>query len=471
MVSEAAEPVPIPAHSPELHVLSRMFWSEEDARYLADHVDPGHFLAKDRRQLFVELAHAAAKGFTPVTFNAHIAGSRPDLNRLLTQIQGAAGTEAFNDDAPLPALAASLATWAQAEKFRRAIRHASQHLGKGEPPDQVRSTLDRHLLSIDTAAITEKTYDDMADMAARVREHLSGDLPRGLAFGIRMLDKNVVPLLPGNFLLVGGTSGSGKSTVLRNFVRNWMRAGEKVALYSVEMMGDEQLPNFACMETGIDIANYTKNQLTDAERARVLEVVDWIASSGELTINERGSQTPESILRSMKRYCATGHTVFVIDHIHRLTYGEKPGDDIRLHVAAFARALKSFAVDHACIVAAAVQYVKMPPTQEPDDSSIREANNILEEADRVLHIYRPLVVSERDAFGEVFPRLTDTGRRIMADEAKKGELLAQDPTRIYVKIGKQRIRPTGKIVAVPFNAASGLMYEIEERVYTTGVAA
>lgn len=460
-----------PASSPELHVLSRMYWDEADARFLADHVDPGHFLAKDRRQLFVELAHAAVKGFTPVTFNAHIAGAKPDLSRLLSEIQGASGTAAFNDDAPLPALAQSLATWAQAEKFRRAIKYASQHLGKGEPPDKVRSTLDRHLLSIDTAAITEKTYDDMADMAARVREHLSSDQPRGLKFGIQMLDKHVVPLMPGNFLLVGGTSGSGKSTVLRNFIRNWMRAGEKVVLYSVEMMGDEQLPNFACMETGIDIARYTKNELTDVERRKILEVVDSIAGAGELTINERASQTPESILRSMKRYRATGHTVFGIDHMHRLAYGQKPGEDIRLYVADFARALKTFAVDHGCIVAAAVQYVKMPPTQEPDDSSIREANNILEEADRVLHIYRPLVVSERDAFGEVFPRLTDTGRRIMADEAKKGEMLAMDSTRIYVKIGKQRIRPTGKLVAVPFNAASGLMYEVEERIYTTGVAA
>ena len=105
----------------------------------------------------------------------------------------------------------------------------------------------------------------------------------------------------------------------------------------------------------------------------------------------------------------------------------------------------------------------MEPNAEPNDSSIREANNILEEADRVLHVWRPLVVCDREPDGELSPRIGHNGERIFKDKAKRGDLVGEDPHRVYIKIGKQRIRPVGGLVAVHFNRYSGLMYEVEEQ--------
>ena len=447
-----------------MHVLARMFWGfeDDDARYLADAVDPACFLSVDRRELFVQIAHAAARGSSPVSFRAHIQAVQPRLIPLLDELIGEAGNEGMFDQTSREALAESIRDWSVAEKFRRAVAHAADSIKKGEAPAEVRSTLDRHLMSIDTSAITERKYDDMEDMLDRVKEHLSTNEPQGLRFGITKLDRRVVPLTPGNFCLVGGASGAGKSTVLRNFIRYWMGQGEKTALFSLEMGGDEQLPNFACMSTAIDVRWYVENRLSPAQRVSMIQECEKIRDSGLLTINERSNQTPDSILRAMKRYRATGHRIFVIDHLHRVTYGEKPGEEIRLHIAAFAKALKSFAVDHSCIVVAGVQYIKMPPNTEPDDSSIREANNILEEADRVLHVWRPLVICDREPDGELSPRIGQNGERIFKDKGKKGELVGEDPHRVYLKIGKQRIRPVGGLVAVHFNRVSGLLYEVEE---------
>ena len=48
--------------------------------------------------------------------------------------------------------------------------------------------------------------------------------------------------------------------------------------------------------------------------------------------------------------------------------------------------------------------VKIKPQTEPDDSNIREANQILEEADAVFHIYQPLVVCDQHPDGFLSPR-------------------------------------------------------------------
>lgn len=455
----------LPTPSPEMHVLSRMFWGfeDEDARFLADAIDPSCFLSQDRRSLFVELSHAAARGASPVSFRAHIAAAQPRLIPLIDELTvGDLSHEGSFDQTSCEALADSIRDWSVAEKFRRAVAHASTSIQKGEAPAEVRSVLDRHLMAIDTSAIIERKYDDMDDMVARVKEHMSTTEPQGLRFGINRLDRRVVPLTPGNFCLVGGSSGAGKSTVLRNFIRYWNSQGERTALFSLEMGGDEQLPNFAAMEMGLDVRFYVENRLSPGQRARMLEECEKIRDSQLLTLNERSNQTPDSILRAMKRYRATGHRIFVIDHLHRVTYGEKPGEEIRLHIAAFAKALKSFAVDQSCIVVAGVQYVKMEPNSEPNDSSIREANNILEEADRVLHVWRPLVVCDLEPDGELSPRVFGTGERIFKEKAKRGDPLGEDPHRVYIKIGKQRIRPVGGLVAVHFNRQSGLMYEPAE---------
>jgi hypothetical protein len=224
------------------------------------------------------------------------------------------------------------------------------------------------------------------------------------------------------------------------------------------MLGLEQLPNFACMDTGLDLGKYIRQQFTSYESKQFDDALTWWEKNENFILNERAAVTPDSILRAMKRYRAEGTEVFVLDHLHRVIYGEGK-DDIRLPMAAFARNLKNFGADNNCKVMAGVQYVKIKPTAEPDDSSIREANNILEEGNYVFHVWQPLVAGEMTIHGDFIPRSNADGSRVLADAAEKGAVLGNDPERIYIKCGKQRIRPWRGMIVLPFNPASGLMYE------------
>lgn len=452
--------------SPEMTLLARMVWNPDDARYCADNLDPSVFSRKSTRSLFLTIAKESASGFTPTTLSAKLASGDPDVAELLSDLLSSEGLEDSFEGSPIHILVPAVTEWATAEKFRKTIAAAHEALLDGMVPTDVRDTLDRRLAAIDTASLTERSYDDKRVMADQVRDFLHNPEPQGLTFGFHKMDSRVMPLLNGNFVLVGGASGAGKSTVLRNFVRNYVRRGHKTAVFSLEMLGLEVMPNLVCMDTGLDIGKYVRQQLQGYEVRQFEEMLSWWENNDDFILNERAAVTPDSILRAMKRYRAEGVEIFVIDHLHRVTYGEG-SDDLRLPMAAFARNLKNFAADQGCKVIAGVQYVKIKPTVEPDDSSIREANNILEEGNYVFHVWQPLVAGEQNVHGDFVPRQNPDGSRILADYAEKGATLGNDPERIYIKCGKQRVRPWKGMIAIPFNPASGLMYEetrhIEER--------
>jgi replicative DNA helicase len=448
--------------SPEFTLLARMVWNPEDARYCADNVDPSVFSSRASRQLFLTIAQESAKGFTPTTLSAKLATGRPEVRNLFDDLIGTDGLDDSFEGTPINQLVPAVTEWAKAEKFRKAVAIAHESLGSGDTPDEVREKLDKHLASIDTASLTDRSYDDKHIMAAQVRDFLYSPEARGLTFGFERWDSRVMPMLEGNFVLVGGASGAGKSTVMRNVVRSLVHRGKKTALFSFEMLGLEQLPNLACMDTGLDIGRYIKQQFSPYEQKQFDDALSWWENNEDFILNERAAVTPESIFRAMKRYRALGVKVFVLDHLHRVIYGEGK-DDIRLPMAAFARGIKNFAADENCIVIAGVQYVKIKPTVEPDDSSIREANNILEEGNYVFHVWQPLVAGEQTTTGEFVPRSNADGSRILADYAEKGAVLGNDPERIYIKCGKQRIRPWRGMIVMPFNPASGLMYDTNLR--------
>jgi len=434
-----------------------MLYDVAAARELADAVDPAHFRDADERQLFLALAHAVTEQYDVVSFCQHVRRETPRLADVLERVLAAGEAEQF----PVT-LARDLARSFLADGVRDLVVGAHQRL-KSDPAPEIKADLERALAALDAASLDGRSYDDKHAMVRRVERWLDGEGTRGLSFGLAPLDRRVVPLLPGNLLVVGGSPGSGKSTVIRNFLRNWVSMGEHVALFSLEMGGDEQLPNLACMDGGLDYESYFRNTMSADDKAYLFRGVCAWRDEPRLTLNERGAATPEYILGAMKRYRAHGATVLIIDHMHRVTYSLDGQGEIRLAVAAFVRSLKSFAVDYQCIVVAGAQYTKRDATTEPHDDNLREAAQIAEEADRVLHVWRPRVAGQLNDAGVFRPTLGDRGLPILERDAPKTTpRLDLDPEHVYVKIGKQRIRPIGGTVIIPFNAMSGRMYDVRE---------
>jgi replicative DNA helicase len=230
---------------------------------------------------------------------------------------------------------------------------------------------------------------------------------------------------------------------------------------SLEMSAREQWIGLACMDAGIDVGQALTRTLDPASRIRLWDAVRGSQATG-LRINDRARVTPEYLLRTLRRYRAEGFEIFIVDHLHRIEYGARPDQqDLRLLMGGLARSLKSFAMDTHAVVVALAQLVKKPRSDEPNDSEIRETGQIAEEADKVFFVYRPDVAHERLPNGSLRPMDRDgvPGRRFFAADAPSRSVLASDDSRVYIKLGKQRIRPRDALVSIAIDASTGRMFD------------
>lgn len=464
-VEAPASPTPYDQLGPEFIVLAKLVWTNhEDRERLIALIDPASFLAKAHRALFLLIARHADIGISPATLAPLIDEEAPVARPVFERICGVDGSVAMEDDATIDALAKALASHGTVTKFRRSL-HAALKLLDGEEGgyDTARGELERQLTSIDVAAISAKPYDDKGDMVRRVYEFRDGTGAEGLTFGLRKIDERVVPVRLGNLVVIGGRPGTGKSTWLRNWVRHWRRQLEEpVAYFSIEMPGDETLPLLACASAGLDAERFARKQFTPAEWDRFSEELERWRDDQAFRLNERSYVTPDWLLRTMKRYRADGITTFVIDHLHRLRYARNSEGEVRHSIAEFSGQLKSFASEYGARVVVGAQYTKGDKHQEPSDNLIRDAGEIIAEADKIFHTWLPLVAGTLYANGEFHPRKLGGGRRVMAADADKKDDVGVDPTRAYIMVGKQRMRSGEGILSFPFNHQTGFIADLED---------
>lgn len=432
-----------------------MLWGGQDAaEAMADLVDPAAFQTKCSRSLFLLFAREAPNGFSHSTIRAAVQAEAPHCAKLLDELKD------WTEDSSHQALAESLVQWGQVERLRRAAANVEKDLNFGGTYREVRAQLDRQLSAIDLSALSDKSYDDKRDMARRIEEFISGSGPAGLPFGFRRLDEKVTPMLDGNLIIVAGRPGVGKTTIMKNIARNAVRLhGIKTAYSSLEMKGEEMLPSFACMDAGLSYIRYIRRLFTAWELKAFREALDFWVNTPLFILNERSAVTPDSHLRTMKRYVAEGVRLHVHDHLHRFHYDLGPKRDPRVAHGEFARQIKSFGVDNSCIEIAGAQFTKGDKHEEPNDEMIKETNTILEEADKIILPWLPKVAGTRAGDGSFLPTIMSGGRRIFAREAPKGSDEGEDKERVYMKLGKMRVRDDDGFVAIPFNPESGLMFE------------
>lgn len=447
--------------TPDKLILWRMVWGDQDAGLqLIDAVDPAAFQTKASRTLFLLLAREIPKGSGPGTFGPIVASEAPSCSKLLAEILNAVEGSEYDADESNEALCAGVVAWGQLERFKRATAEAQDGLNLGGSYADVRNRLDRQLTAIDLASLSDQPYDDKADMQRRVNEFLSNENRGGLPFGINRLDKRVTPRLPGNFTLIAGRPGTGKSTVMRNMARNDVRIyKEPTAFFSLEMVGEEVLPHFACMDTGLSYTDYVERTFTALDRKRFDAALDWWVKNPLFTLNEKAEASPEWSIRQMKRYRAQGITNFYFDYLHRAAFDTDKSGDLRLPVAKFGKQLKTFGVDNRSTVTAGVQLTKGDPHDEPSEEMIRETGNLIDEADKIFLVWLQQVQGTITGDGTFLPTILSTGGRILAADASEGADIGEDDGRVYMKVGKQRVRKVKGFVAVPYNAKSGLMYE------------
>ena len=234
------------------------------------------------------------------------------------------------------------------------------------------------------------------EIATHVEEVRSGKAAEtaGTPTGFREIDRRG-GLVPTDLIVIAGGTSQGKTSLATSIAVNAMRAGRKVAFYSMEM---------------------DRRQIC----ARILAEKTGASSRAILSGNLSDGQYVDSILASMRVMKARhGIAGAVVDYLQILNVNTKSRSDSAEQILAdAARRLKNIAKDLGIWVIALSQLNRNgAESQPPALSRLRSSGQIAEAADVVMLLWRPEAYGGSVRFPEPFDQCGTRGMA-MVDVAK-----------------------------------------------------
>lgn len=242
---------------------------------------------------------------------------------------------------------------------------------------------------------------DIGELFYEVLGSLENAEPRGLATPWADINQAIPGLAPGEFIVIGASSGTGKSIAGLGITAHVaLRLGIPALICTMEMSRHEVMLRLIAAEAGVPVRNLTRRDPSPGDWERIKAVQERITSS-PLVIDDSPMMTVATIrsrLREMARTRAAG-LVFV-DYLTLLR--DPDGAENRQNaVAANARALKHVAGEFGIPVVAAAQLnreMERRTDKRPQSSDLRDSAEIEHAASVIILLYR------EDVHGEETPR-------------------------------------------------------------------
>lgn len=213
----------------------------------------------------------------------------------------------------------------------------------------------------------------------------------GIPTGYIDLDRLLNGLHRGKHYAIGGRPGMGKSSLALGIAENAVKAGFKVALFSMEMSSGQIMDRRVSTFTGIDSQRLQRPWiLTDEEAARVYEAVGMLEAR-RLFIDTESGLTPSRLrAKAMRLHAEHGLDMVIVDHFHLLR-SDVSRNRKDLEMDESARTLTGIykTLDVAGITVAQLnRNVESRADKRPLLSDFREVGALEEEAYAALLIYR-----------------------------------------------------------------------------------
>lgn len=350
-----------------------------DAFYITDH----RILFETIRQL-----HADDKPVDAVIV-------RDELRRL-SKLDDIGGTEYLGEilgKIPSAAHGEQYAVMVMAKyALRRIIGSASQAIQRaytGEQAHGIASDLLASMLGVTARGVADRIVS-MRDAVDEFRAGLlSPTRVRRIATGVTDFDEEIGGIPVGEFTILGGRPGMGKSMVAKQFARNIARADGRVGIISIEESRDKITENNAAAISGVPNRKISRNQLSPDERIRVLDALDTIAGLPIFIIDDvcRLSEVEAAITSlRVKHECS----VVIVDHMHLIDGEVGRNENSTQEVTKISKRLKAVAKRLKVALVCCVQLNRGNEhrAERPQLKDIRESGSVEQDGDLIILLHR-----------------------------------------------------------------------------------
>ena len=245
---------------------------------------------------------------------------------------------------------------------------------------------------------TRTSFTGMSDLMTTYMQELDllqehrGTLV-GVPTGFTDLDTILCGLQKTDLLILAGRPGTGKTSLAMNIVQHAARAGNGVAVFSLEM-GQRQLARrLMSMESGVGLQSLRSGWIEDGQWEPITKAVQDL-SVLPIWINDASGNPLASMRAQLRRLTQeTKINLIVVDYLQLIEPSEddKSSKNRAEYVSEISRGLKKIAKDFDVPVLALAQLsraVKSRSNKRPMLSDLKESGGIEENADVVLGVYR-----------------------------------------------------------------------------------
>lgn len=193
----------------------------------------------------------------------------------------------------------------------------------------------------------------------------------------------------------------GKSALLLNWARNAaVGQNARVAIFTIEMAGDQLAQRLLANESGIDASRLRLGQMSELEERRAMQATGEL-SALDIYIDDSSVVTVPQLHTKLRRLSQQigGLDLVIIDYLQLMQGSGRSRDNRVQEVSEISRGLKILARELDVPIIAAAQLSRAPEMRTPHIpmlSDLRESGSIEQDADVVMFIYREDVYVTRD---------------------------------------------------------------------------
>ncbi len=228
--------------------------------------------------------------------------------------------------------------------------------------------------------------------------------------GLSDLDLLLGGLNPSDLIIVAARTGVGKTSLMLNFGRN-AAVGQhaKVAIFSLEMAGEQLAQRLLAAESRVDSARLRLGLHSEIEESRIMHGHGILSQADIYVDDSAGLQIPELRAKLMRLQRDHGLDLVLVDYL-QLVHGNRSDNRVQ-EISYITRSLKELARELDVPIVAGSQLSRAPEQRQPHIpmlSDLRESGSIEQDADVVLFIYREDMYVRREDWEALHPdRIND----------------------------------------------------------------
>lgn len=212
-------------------------------------------------------------------------------------------------------------------------------------------------------------------------------MPTGLLSGYRGLDKIIYEFSSGDYIILAGRPGWGKTSLALNIAQNIACKNQFVAIFSIEMTKRMLFYRMLSQRTGLSVNTLRKADIKVSEWDRITEESQYLATL-PIAIND-SSNTIDSIRKNLHQY-RDKIKFIIIDYLQLIKpmtmYRNKEAEISQISIA-IKETAKEYKVPILAISQLNRNIESRGTDREPQLSDLRGSGEIEQNADFVLFLY------------------------------------------------------------------------------------